>query len=368
MVKRVLSILISSVLISFMCLPVYSVNDDDKNYSSILVLGDSISSGYGLEGYPDNLDGIRNYGNLIRDELKPDTYNNLAINGQTSSELLEKVENGQYDENINDADLILVTIGGNDILGMFTDSLKKAFQDENGKYQLVITDSDVLNNLVDKIINSQKDEEYTKACDNFKTNFIKLTSLIHEKNPDATVYFQTVYNPFSGVPYLSKIDNFAQKYISRINDGIRDNTKDENGNTLYEYIDVADFFKLRALQLTNIIRIDIHPNSTGHQMIYQMLSSAIKGKEIDSDQALAQANVDVSPEDTTPKVTTSQVTTPTETTTLETMTSETTIEQAEETNSQASNAKNILFTAMPTAILLCVIFMVVYLRLKRKTR
>lgn len=358
MIKKALSIVITFTLVSLICITAFAEDIEDKTFSSILVLGDSISSGYGLEGYPDDKDNIRNYSNLIRDELKPDTFNNLAINGQTSIELLKKVKNGEYDDNIKDADLILITIGGNDILFKLLDSIKEMFKDVDGNYQLAITDKNAFNNIFDKIIDSQDEEEYNKACEDFKTNFIQLTKLINEKNADSKVYFQTVYNPFSGVSYLSKTDEFAQKYTSIINDTIKNNTKDENGNILYEYIDVADFFNLKAFEFTNIFRFDIHPNSTGHQMIYQILSSAINGKQTHSEQALAIAATPL-----TTQVTTSEITASQETTTVET-----TLEQTEQIDSKASNSKKILFTAIPSVILISIVFLFIYFKLKRKAK
>lgn len=363
MVKKILSVLVAFILITITCVNVFAQSNDGNKFSSVLVLGDSISSGYGLDGYPDDKDSIRSYCNLLRDELKPDTFNNFAINGQTSSQLLEKVKNGEYNENITNSDLILISIGGNDILGKFTSSIQKMFKDVDGNYQLAISDKTSLKGIVDKIIGSQNEEEYKEICENFKSNFLEIVKLIREKNLNTKIYFQTVYNPFSGIAYLSEIDNFAQKHIDEINQTIKDNTKDENGNTFYNYIDVADFFYLRAFELTNIFKFDIHPNSTGHQMIYQMLSSDINSQETDSDQALATVETSDTLEDTTTEITKSDENMASKVATVEAATAE-----KDKTNSRNNEGKQILFTAIPSVVLILIVFYVFYIRLKRKTR
>lgn len=364
MIKKIFTLIITVTMISVINIKTFA--EGEEEFSSILVLGDSISSGYGLEGYPDDIEGIRSYANLMREEFTPNTFNNLAINGQTSAQLLEKVKKGEYDENIKDADLILITIGGNDVLHNFIQSLKELIVDLDGNYQIVTSEENVLNKIKDKIIKSQNEEEYNKICENFKANFLELVTLLNEKNSDAKLYFQTIYNPFSGVTYLSEIDEFAEKYINRINEVIRNNTKDENNNILYQYADVADVFDKSAYMFTNILKFDIHPNSIGHKVIYEILSREINNTEINLGEILATIQMQTFSE--SEEETTAETTTISETTIVYTTKEDIETQTAEQTDSQLDNGKKSMYIGISLAIAICIIFSYVYNKLSKKTR
>lgn len=96
----------------FRGLPFYKVQKPTKplNINSIVILGDSVASGYGTNG------GITKY---LKDTF-PDTHiSNLGINGLTSGALVERLEAGNWNATLASADLVLLNIGGNDLLRSF---------------------------------------------------------------------------------------------------------------------------------------------------------------------------------------------------------------------------------------------------------
>ena len=83
---------------------------------SLVALGDSITAGYGLER---NLNWVsrKAYPQLLGDEIGC-RVTNLAVAGMTSCEVLEAVQsNNRYRNAIARADIIILNVGGADMLG-----------------------------------------------------------------------------------------------------------------------------------------------------------------------------------------------------------------------------------------------------------
>lgn len=78
--------------------------------SNIVVLGDSVAFGYQTVG------GVTTY---LKEEFPESKVTNKGINGLTSYGLLERLENGEFDQKVKDATVILLNIGGNDLLDIF---------------------------------------------------------------------------------------------------------------------------------------------------------------------------------------------------------------------------------------------------------
>ena len=97
--------------------------DDDirgkiKYTKKVLILGDSVASGYGTKigGITKSLQEKMNihFENLV--------IENLGIDGLTTKGLLEKIESRVWDKKIKESDLIIMNIGGNDLLRMFNEA------------------------------------------------------------------------------------------------------------------------------------------------------------------------------------------------------------------------------------------------------
>jgi lysophospholipase L1-like esterase len=44
---------------------------------------------------------------------------NSAVVGDTSQQLLDRINSGEFDADLADSDAVIISIGGNDILGLF---------------------------------------------------------------------------------------------------------------------------------------------------------------------------------------------------------------------------------------------------------
>ncbi len=240
----------------------------------MLFLGDSIASGFGLDGYEDGRENCRSYANILSEEYSAElggecefVMNNLAIDGQTSTELLEGLKSGEYDEYIQTADCIVISIGGNDMLGVLIDILAEAGIDADGQTEAELNFQKMLGLL------SKMTDTLDKNIKIFDSNMGEIASYISE-NSDGRLIVQTQYNPlesFDKVPVLQKL---ATEKISQLNDEINAHSTDESSG--YSVCDVAEAFSGRADELTRINKWDIHPNEEGHKVIAETLDKTVR--------------------------------------------------------------------------------------------
>lgn len=79
----------------------------------IVILGDSVAYGYGTRG------GIAKY---LKETFRDSMVTNLGVNGLTSTGLVERLRGGRWDQTLASAELVLLNIGGNDLLRGFKGS------------------------------------------------------------------------------------------------------------------------------------------------------------------------------------------------------------------------------------------------------
>lgn len=239
-----------------------------ENPKSILILGDSIASGYGLEGY-ENGDcySTENYGSMLAEKFgtKEDCYKNLAVDGQTSAELAEKIRNGSYDEFLG-SELIIISIGGNDLLSVLFGDDSVIFEQTqlqdflDGKIGL--NEAFENTNLLE--LSLQISSEADLKIEEFKANMPEILTLIKQKNPDAQIVVQNLYNPMQ--TGIEIIDQLYANAISKLNTAIWELTD-------CIVCDVATEFSKSS---ENLIQYDYtHPNASGHKVIFEAVSQTV---------------------------------------------------------------------------------------------
>lgn len=233
----------------------------------ILFLGDSITTGFGLEGYENGRDNCHSYANQLAEKYSADlkdkcktSAENLAIDGQTSTQLLSKIENGTYDEQLKNADAIVISIGGNDILSVFSNIFHN--NSEDGFF---------LTEIAKNIVNMADDVD--KNVEAFDSNISKIAEQLKEKTK-GKIIIQTLYNPFNQDYKIPFLNDFFEKRITSINDSIYLHKNDENGG--YLVADVYSQFIEKGSDYTRIDDFDVHPNQLGHDEIANCLDKAIK--------------------------------------------------------------------------------------------
>lgn len=229
--------IIAIILTVTFCIGIISVSASAKEKLNYLLLGDSIAEGFGITN-PDEA----SYGKIIAD-TNGYNYKNDAIMGRNSVGLVNHLTNDE--EYINDvkwADIISVSIGGNDFL------LDHA--------ALLIVQGIIFNDY----------SKFDKIGETFYENFSKSMDRIHEINPNAKILVQLLYTSwtfdFARKPY--------KQAAKRINDAIIKYVE-ENPQNIY-VVDTSEVFDGRR----DCISTDtIHPNAQGNIELAKAVQSKL---------------------------------------------------------------------------------------------
>lgn len=239
----------------------------NKNF---LILGDSIGAGHLLPSQE------YSYGMKLSKKLNM-KYTNMAINGTTSKSLLKKLSEENYIAKIKEADIINISVGGNDVmlpaLEIINNLLNSESEvsEETGNFtysSLAENKQDLFNDL----LNGKYDDRIINNLDSgmisFKENFPKILERMKQINPNCKIVLQTIYNPLSNLNLFSHVYDVIDPYISEINSLIISKAKDDN----IVVSDVANYMKNEnGINVANMSKMDIHPNIYGHNDIYLSL-------------------------------------------------------------------------------------------------
>ena len=223
-VKRIISLFVCAVMLVSLPLAFAFAAEEKPFY---LVLGDSIGYGSGLKNSKDAC-----YGRIVADTNGYD-YANDAVPGHTTQNLLSRLAVPSVKEHVQNADIISISIGGNNFL---LGNIAKVCFDV-----MVMSDT----SSAEKII------------EGFYTDYCKIIETIRSLNPDAVILMQTLYNPQTGY-----IGEAYQTCIDMLNDAIRRYADGHPGEI--EIVDVAAALK----DSENDFAADrIHPSVAGNEKI-----------------------------------------------------------------------------------------------------
>jgi lysophospholipase L1-like esterase len=206
-----------------------------KTDITLLALGDSLTRGTGDETG-------QGYVGIVTEQLKKEldpgevTVYNLGINGQNSSQLLQQLGQKNISRQVKEADVILMTIGGNDL-----------FQG-----------GDVLLDFnLEKIVKTQKQ---------YVTNLEQIFTTIREQNTEATLFILGLYNPFIDLEHNDVTNNIVREW----------NYSTENVAGKFEKVVFVPTFDLFQLSVNDYLYSDhFHPNQAGYGLISNRLAPLI---------------------------------------------------------------------------------------------
>ena len=281
-IKRVLSAALSGCIALGMMIPadageMKEIKVESPVPEKVLVIGDSIATGYGLEGYDGGRDNVASYVNMLRSEFESELKNgserfdNRAKDGQTSSQLLTDMDKGVYDELLQDADLVIVSIGGNDLMKTLLSYFSSA-KGENSTIRDMLGDVSITN--IAKLITGVS-EVLDDAIASYGDNLSRIYEHIKSKS-DAHIIVQTVYDPTDNTDSLKLVNKFVNDKINELNAQITSHSTGDNGEQLYTVADVYSAFSGQGKELTNIGEMDIHPNSQGHKVIFETVDAKVR--------------------------------------------------------------------------------------------
>lgn len=221
--RKIISFLLSVLLI----LSAFAVNASAADKLNYVVLGDSIAYGSGLVNPIEAC-----YGKIIADTCDFN-YQNFSIPGSTTDALLLVLEGEPVIEAVKGADIISISIGGNDFLM-----------------------SNIMDLMFDAIV--KKDySEFDKIAESNYANLCEIMSVIRTANPDALVLLQTLYNPQEG--YVREPYQYGADCI---NNGILRYAEENPENIV-----VVDVAAALGDDMDNYATDAVHPSAKGNELI-----------------------------------------------------------------------------------------------------
>ncbi|WP_062514952.1 SGNH/GDSL hydrolase family protein [Halobacillus sp. KGW1] len=212
-----------------------------KDDMEIVALGDSLTQGVGDDtdngGYVGILEDTFN-SNKERDLIHID---NFGKRGNRTDQLIRRLEEQEeISTALEEADLILITIGANDVMKVVKDNFT------NLNYQ-----------------------DFVDAQDSYQAQLETIFSMIREENPDAPIYLIGLYNPFNlyfdNIPELGKI-------MEDWNEISKEVVAEEENVT---FIPVRDLFEGSEDELL-WEEDNFHPNERGYKQMAKRVLEYIK--------------------------------------------------------------------------------------------
>ncbi len=317
--KEVLSIVLSVASLFGASLPAYAptniVEEVITTYipmnimnqsTTYIALGDSITTGYGLENY--NSNDVKNktseksFVSKLSKKIGKEAVN-LGVDGIDSTRLLNAITNPSTADQkeaiaqIEKAGVITISIGGNDVFM----ALAEVLNDKLGKDKNLFNASkqEILKVTMELIFNKSAKEtlknnvsEATKTfigdkANNKEGNFVGIIRKLKELNSDAQIVVNTIYNP-----YDIQFASFCNEAIDTINAKI---ISDSDNGKNFLVADVYSAFS-KASKGTILVNADTgktfdpHPTAKGHEVIYTVIAAAMQNNTLPYDIKASIAN------------------------------------------------------------------------------
>lgn len=223
--KKLIAVVLSAVL-AVSCFGVVSFAEEQP--LDYVVLGDSIAFGAGMVNTVDAC-----YGKIVA-ETNGYNYSNHSIPGITSGVLLTMLKDGEkIRANVSDAEIISISIGGNNYL-------------TNNMVALAI---DCLVTKSMTRFDSIADVYYSELC--------QIMDEINALNPDAVVLLQTLYNPQDGA--AAKVYGLGG---DKINEMIRKYDNEHPGEIV-----IVEVGEALNADRANFADDKLHPSAKGNEEI-----------------------------------------------------------------------------------------------------
>jgi lysophospholipase L1-like esterase len=201
-----------------------------KGTLQIVSLGDSLTRGVG------DKEGI-GYIGRVRNSLQSDygqkvALTNLAVSGAKAPDLLKQLFDKGAQYSIGQADVIILTIGGNDL-----------FPGWNSLGNMDLT-------------------KYRPDTATFQTNAKNILNQIRQANPDSPIFWVGLYNPFEDVPELKGSSAIVVDWNAALERTALD----------YKNVYIVPMFDLFQSRGKELLYSDhFHPNQTGYALIANRL-------------------------------------------------------------------------------------------------
>jgi lysophospholipase L1-like esterase len=217
--------------VDFLARPVAAAPSTPRTLIAPVILGDSLARGAGDErglGISGRLDA-----ELRRLKIPARRTYNLGINGARTNDLLRQLESRNVQALLRDANVIIISIGGNDLWGG-TDWRNAAPDNPD----------EVMTGVLDRIAAAVK--------------------RIRAANPDARIFFIGLYNPFVATPEGEKLSSLVNRWNARLLE--RFGTDPD-----FTLVATADLFSHH-----DRLSVDrFHPGGEGYELIARRIAESV---------------------------------------------------------------------------------------------
>ncbi len=306
-IRKMLSLLLVLTFILTL-IPVSSVHIHAADSESLtyLALGDSISTGYGLAGYTPEAHSTEGFAYQLASELGY-TLNNKAVDGNTSADILEQLNNASHAkyvsaEELTAADVISITVGGNDLMALLyakiaeqTTSTTDTAKDMPALLQAGNTEA--LLAAINLLTASQSiyivnDPDFEPAINAIINNLNAIVEKIRSVNSHAQIVVATQYNPyveFKGAVFLflrlDAVFNGMEAGVTALNEAIVKNAKDKytvsDVKAAFDgYTGTEDLYNAQPPAGTTTINVDFHPTAAGHDLLASSFKATFEALDI----------------------------------------------------------------------------------------
>lgn len=219
---------------------VESTLDFFSRETHVSAIGDSLTQGVGSTNEQGGYVGILD--RSINKEEDLVAFDNLGIRGNRSDQLLARLEDPEVVDSIHQSDIVLITIGANDIM-----------------------------QVVKENFTNLKMEDFDEARDSYEDRLRQIFSKIHDISPKSQIYLLGFYDPFS--KYFREIKELS--VIVEEWNGTSRKVTEELDNTMF--IPTTDLF---AGAEANLFSEDnFHPNDKGYKRIAKRVLEYLTSEE-----------------------------------------------------------------------------------------
>lgn len=231
-----------------------------------LALGDSISTGFGLEGYDSTKSKINSFSNSLGKSLDKKITINLATDGLSSNNFLKTLRSLKGENYIDPIHRKVIKRSGIITLTLGLDNIvipiNEAVNNTNDKNLETLLKSETKRlNLISTINKNVKSFIGTESKNYKDGDFMQIINTIKELNSHANIIVQTIYNPYKDMQSLKELETIIQQMNKAIKLNESDNT--------YKVVDTYTIFKESNQPVIGIEQnFNPYPNALGHHLIY----------------------------------------------------------------------------------------------------
>ncbi|MDR6998185.1 SGNH/GDSL hydrolase family protein [Neobacillus niacini] len=170
--------------------------------------------------------------------IKEAEFYNFGVKGNRTTQLLKRLQSPEMKAAISKADLVILTIGGNDIVKVLRDN---------------ITDLQF--------------SDFTRGKEEYIVHLTQIMETISEENPNAAIVLIGLYNPFSKwFANMEELDQIVKEW-NHAGQSVMANYPNAY------FVSIEDLFNKNSENL--LYKDNFHPNDKGYNLIAQRLNQTL---------------------------------------------------------------------------------------------